>query len=194
MKHLIKIVAVAVLAFAVPNVSNAQKVGHLDVDSLLSIWPAYQKVIDSLTNYQLNAQKQAQALQLAYAAKLQEIDSTDATSSELLKSLRRTQLQQIEDNYNAFVELAGQEAQVIQMKLVDTLYKQLNAAIARVAKTKGYSYILDSSKGGQVMYANPADDVFDLVRQELKIPVPVKKPAPAPGGAPAPAPTPAPNK
>lgn len=186
MKHFIKLVAVAIFVCAVPNISKAQKIGHLDVDSLLNIWPAYQQVIDSLTNYQINAQKTAQQMQLAYAAKMHEIDSTDATSSELLKSLRRTQLQQIEDNYNAYVELAAQEAQAIQLKLSDTLYKQLNSAIAKVAKAKGYTYILDSSKGGQVLYANPADDVFDAVRIELKIPVPAPKPKT--GGAPAPAP------
>ena len=188
MKLFIKIVAVAVFSFAVPTAGNAQKIGHLDVDSLLKIWPAYQKVIDSLTNYQIAAQKQAQSLQLQYAAKMREIDSTDATSSDLLKSLRRTQLQQIEDNYNAYVEYAGQEAQAIQGKLVDTLYKQLDAAISKVAKAKGYTYILDSSKGGQVMYANPTDDVFALVCAELKITIPAPKPKTPTPGAPAPQP------
>jgi outer membrane protein len=186
MKQFITLVAIALFSFAAPSVGHAQKIGHLDVDSLLKIWPAYQQVIDSLSNYQIAAQKQAQALQLQYAAKMAEIDSTDKTSSELLKSLRRTQLQQIEDNYNAYVEYAGQEAQIIQAKLVDTLYKQLDVAITKVAKARGYTYILDSSKGGQVMYANPADDVFNYVREELKIPVPVKK-TPAPG-TPAPKP------
>lgn len=185
MKQFIKLVAVAIFALAIPSIGNAQKIGHFDVDSCLKIWPAYQKVIDSLSNYQIAAQKQAQSLQLQYAAKAHEIDSTDPTSSDLLKSLRRTQLQQIEDNYNAFVEYAAQEAQVIQAKLVDTLYKQLDAAIIRVAKAKGYAYILDSSKGGQVMYANPADDVFAAVCAELKITIPAPKPkTPAPAPAP----------
>jgi outer membrane protein len=186
MKHLIKLVAVAVFMFAVPNVSNAQKIGHLDVDSLLKIWPSYQKVIDSLTNYQISAQKTAEGMVTLIMAKRAEIDSMKGKDSPLLQQLRATQLAQLEDNYQQYVDLAGQEVQIIQASLTDTLYKQLNGAIARVAKAKGYAYILDSSKGGQVMYANPTDDVFEAVRMELKIPVPVKKPAP--GGAPAPAP------
>lgn len=184
MKKFIQVVAIAlVFIFTAPSL-NAQKIGHLDVDSLLKIWPAYQSVIDSLTRYQVAAQNQAQLLQLQYLAKLHEIDSMKGKDSPLIASLRTTQLQQIEDNYNAYVEYAGQEAQIIQAKLVDTLYKQLDAAISKVAKAKGFAYVLDSSKGGQVMYANTTDDIFLLVCTELKITPPKPK---APG-------TPAPNK
>lgn len=186
MKHLIKLVAVAIFMFAVPNISNAQKIAHCDIDSLLKIWPSYQKVIDSLTNYQINAQKTAEGMGVLILAKRAEIDSMKGKDSPLLAQLRATQLAQLEDNYQQYIALAGEEVQIIQMKLVDTLYKQLNAAIEKVAKAKGYGYVLDSSKGGQVMYANPADNIFDAVRMELKIPVPVK--TPAPGGAPVPAP------
>lgn len=179
MKHLLKLVAIAIFAFAAPSVGHAQKVGHLDVDSLLKIWPSYQSVIDSLTRYQVAAQKQAQLLQMQYSAKAHEIDSMKGKDSPLIASLRQTQLQQIADNYDAYVEYAGQEAQVIQAQLVDTLYKQLDAAITKVAKANGYSYVLDSSKGGQVMYANPTDDVFLKVCTELKID-PKKKPTGTP--------------
>jgi outer membrane protein len=188
MKQLIKIVALAVMFFAVPAASSAQKVGHLNVDSLLKIWPAYQQVVDSLSNYQIQAQKTIQTMQIEYAAKQREIDSTKSTSTPLLQALRENQLKQIEDNLYAYVQLAEQEAAAIQTKLVDTLYKQLNGAIEAVAKEKGYKYILDSSNGGQVLYADPADDVFEAVRMKLKIPVPTK-PAPKPGTGPAPAPT-----
>lgn len=191
MKPFIKIVIAAVVLFAAPKFASAQKVGHLNVDSMLKIWPAYQKIVDSLTAYQLNVQNQVRKMQLEYDAKLREIDSTKNISSETIMRLRYTQLQQIEDNLNAYVELESQQMQDLQVKMVDTLYKQLNKAISAVAKEKGYAYILDSSKGGQVMYSDPAYDVFDAVRIKLNIPVPKPKPTPAPGGG---APAPAPNK
>lgn len=158
-----------------PVLSNAQKIGHLDVDSLLKIWPSYQQVVDSLTRYQISAQKTAEGMGMQILAKRAEIDSMRGKDTPLISQLRATQLAQLESNYEQYIALAGEEVQVIQMRLVDTLYKQLNAAIAKVAKARGYSYILDSSKGGQVMYATPTEDVFDFVRLELKIPVPVKK-------------------
>ncbi len=179
MKQFIKVVAIAIFMFSA-SAANAQKIGHLDVDSLLKIWPSYQAVVDSLTAYQLGAQKQAQNLQLQYMAKAREIDSMKTKDTPLIAQLRATQLQQIADNYDAYVEYAAQEAQVIQAQLVDTLYKQLDAAISKVAKANGYGYILDSSKGGQVMYANTTDDVFLKVCAELKI-TPPKPKAPGTG-------------
>ena len=181
MKHFIKVIVVALVLFAVPRTGAAQKIGHLDVDSLMKIWPAYQNVVDSLTRYQINAQKTAEEIANQIIKKRMEIDSTKGKVSPLIAQLQQTQLAQLESNYEAFVELAGQEVQIIQATLVDTLYKQLNTAITKVAKAKGYTYILDSSKGGQVMYANPTDDVFVAVCQELKITIPPAKPnVPAP--------------
>ena len=181
MKQFIKLVIVAVFVCAAPSMTSAQKIGHLNVDSLLKIWPAYQAVIDSLATYEIQAQKTVEQMQYELAAKKREIDSTSKTSTELLKALRLNQYKQIEDNLYAYVQLAQEEMGMIQASLVDTLYKQLNKAIADVAKEKGYSYVLDSSKGGQVLYADPNNDVFDLVRLKLKIPTPTPKPkAPAP--------------
>lgn len=182
MKQFLKVVAIAVLMFSAPVLANAQKIGHVNVDSVLKIWPKYQAVVDSLTRYQINAQKIAEGMGMQILAKRHEIDSMKGKDTPLIQQLRATQLAQLEGTYEQYITLAGEEVQMIQMQLVDTLYKELNAAIAKVAKAKGYTYVLDSSKGGQVMYANPADDIFLAVLAELKIPVPVKKTTtPAPG-------------
>jgi outer membrane protein len=189
MKHLFKVVAIAILLCASPAISSAQKIGHLDVDSLLKIWPKYQDVVDSLTRYQATAEKIAEGIVYQIYAKRNEIDSMKGKDTPLIAQLRQTQLQQLESTYEQYVTLAGQEAQVIQAQMVDTLYKQLDAAIKKVAKAGGFNYILDSSKGGTVMYADPSPnaDVFKLVCTELKITIPAPKPkTPAPGGTPTP--------
>lgn len=175
MKNFIAIAAVVISFCAAPNSLQAQKVGHLDVDSLMKIWPAYQKVIDSLADYQIQLRTTADALAQVIYKQEHMIDSMKDKDTPLVAALRKTELEQMKGNYETFITIASQEVEAFQAKLADTLYKQLDVAIARVAKENGYTYILDSSRGGQVLFANPTNDVFDLVRQELKIPVPVKK-------------------
>jgi outer membrane protein len=183
MKQLLKITAVTIFMFAMTSVASAQKVGHVNVDSLTKIWPAWKQVVDSISGMQVAAQKQLMLMQQQYDQKLREIDSTKSSSSETLMRLRYTQLQQIEDNINGFAEIEGARLQDYQIRMADSLMKVMNDAISRVAKAKGYTYVLDSSKGGQVLFANPADDIFVAVCAELKITIPAPKPkTPAPGG------------
>lgn len=187
MKHLIKIVIVACAFLAAPNFASAQKVGHFRLDSLLKIWPAYQQVVDSLNRVQARAEDQAAKMIVEYQTKLREKDSLQATSSPTINRLREVQLAQMEQNYNDYLEVEGYNLQVLGARMNDSLMKILDAAIMAVAKEKGYSYIMDSSKGGQVMYADPGLDCLEAIRIKLGIPVPKPK-TPAPGGAPAPMP------
>ena len=175
MKNLITAIAILFCTCAVPANANAQKIGHFDVDSLMKIWPAYQKVVDSLADTQIMYQKTVAAMYQEIVRQEILIDSMKDKDSPLIAELRGTQLLQMKSNYEQFIQVAEQQIQDLQARLSDTLYKQLDAAIRHVAAANKYTYILDSSKGGQVMFADPVNDVFDLVRQELKIPVPVKK-------------------
>lgn len=181
MNNFLITIALVVCTCTIPTNANAQKIGHLDVDSLMKIWPAYQEVIDSLADTQINFQKQSELLYAEIVKQQKLIDSMKDKDSRIVAELRIAQLEQMQTNFQTFIQLAEQEIKDLQVRLSDTLYKQLDAAIVRVATANGYSYILDSSKGGQVMFAGPANDVLDLVRQELRIPIPVKKTPQEPG-------------
>lgn len=183
MKQYLKIVVAAALLFLAPKITSAQKVGHLSVDSLLKIWPAYQGVIDSLTHEQARVEDQARKMLVEYDAKARERDSLKPTSSPTLQRLRDVQLAQMEQNYNDYLEVESYRLQFLQAQMTDSLYKILNTAITAVAKEQGYTYIMDSSKGGQVMYADPKLDVFVFVCGKLNIKIPPPK---APGGSPQP--------
>lgn len=195
MKQFIKIVIAAVIFCAAPNVASAQKVAHINLDSLLKIMPEYQKVKDSLTNYSISVQRTMLGMEDEFVRKSNELDSLRKTLSPLMIQLREKQLADMQQNYAAFAQAAEQEAMVIQNSLVGPLYAKIEKAIGDVAKEKGYKYVLDSSKGGPVLFSSPEDDIFDAVRIKLSIPKPTPTP-PAPGGSPAPggAPAPAPNK
>jgi outer membrane protein len=191
MKRILKLVIAAVIICATPNLASAQKVAHLDLDSLLKIMPDYQAIKDTLTNYSISVQQTMLGMENEFMMKSAEYDSLKKKGvlSPLMMQLREKQLADMQQNYAAFGQAAEQEAAAMQNNMIGPLYKKIEDAVAAVAKEKGYKYVLDSSKGGPVLFSSPEDDIFDAVRVKLKIPVPAPKPAPAPGGgAPAPAP------
>ncbi len=187
MKRLFKLLIAAAIICAVPNLASAQKVAHINLDSLLKIMPDYEAIKDTLTNYSIQVQTQMLGMENEFMLKSAEYDSLKKKGvlSPLMLQLREKQLADMQQNYQAFAQAAEQEAATLQNNMIGPLYKKIEDAVAAVAKEKGYKYVLDSSKGGTVLYADPLDDIFDAVRIKLKVPVPVK-PAPAPGGTPAP--------
>jgi outer membrane protein len=194
MRHFIKLMIVAVILCAAPNVASAQKVAHINLDSLLKIMPDYQHIKDTLTDYTVKVQTTMLGMEQEFMLKQAEYDSLKKKGvlSPLMLSLREKQLSDMQQNYANFAQAAEQEALMLQNSLIEPLYKKIEAAVAQVAKEKGYRYVLDSSKGGTVLYANPEDDIFALVCLKLGVTIPKPTP-PAPGGTPAPG-TPAPNK
>lgn len=184
MKKLFRFAIIALMSLALPNMAKAQKIAHLDYDSLLHIMPKYQKIIDSLTNYSASVQKTLMTMQQEYAFKSNELDSLRPHLPPLMIQLREKQLADMEQNYNAFSEAAQSQLEQIQVSLVGPLYEEIRKAIEAVAKEKGYKYVLDSTKGKDVLYTDGTDDIFEAVRIKLNVP----KPAPKTTGTGAPQP------
>ncbi|MBI3512420.1 MAG: OmpH family outer membrane protein [Bacteroidetes bacterium] len=179
MKKLLRIAVIALISFVAPLNAGAQKIAHLDMDSLYNIWPKYQKVKDSLTKVGLSYQKTLDAMEQEYSYKSNQLDSQRKYMTALNIKLAEKQLSDMQQNYAIY----SQEAQTELAALQDALLKPLNAeakkAVADVAKKNGYKYVLDSSEASDVLYSESTDDIFTLVMAQLKIPAP--KPAVATG-------------
>jgi outer membrane protein len=185
MKQVTKILIAAFIFFAAPKFVSAQKIAHLDYDSIIRIMPEYKIIRDSLTNHTLTLQKTIIGMQMELERKMRERDSLEGKKSPLILSLLDKEIADLNQNLNAFAQLAEEEIIDMQTRLVTPLLKKVDDAVAAVAKANGYSYVLDSSEGKGVLYSRPEDDIFLKVCTQLGITPP--KPAPA-GGTPAPTP------
>ena len=182
MKQVTRFAVFVLLLISAPTVMKAQKVAHIDRDSLLRIMPEYKTITDSLSRYSLSVQRTMISMEEEYGRKMGELDSLRKSLSPLMVQLREKQLADMQQNYAAFSQAAEQEMMTIQNNLVTPLFKKVDDAIAAVAKEKGYTYVLDSSEGGMVLYSRPEDDIFNLVCLKLGVTPPAKKVTPAPGG------------
>jgi hypothetical protein len=69
-----------------------------------------------------------------------------------------------------FQQTANGELQQVQESLLKPLYDELDAAVAKLAKAGGYTYVFDIG-AGNLVYAG-GDDLSEKLRIELKIPAP----------------------
>src|ERR1041385_685898 len=183
------LIAVAALIFAgVPRVAHAQAkaaptaVAHLNIDSLLDIMPAFKKASDSAQAFYGQLEQTMYTMQLEYQRKLNEYDSLNTHWSAPIKSLKESELNDLQGRIQKFQQDAQDSYTDYRTKLLTPIFKQIQDAVKAVAIAKGYKYVLDSSKSATVvLYAADSDDIFDAVRIKLGIPVPAPKPA---GGAP----------
>ena len=148
---------------------NENGIRYADVEYIFGQLPAAKQIESELSSLrsQLETKIKAQysEFQKKYAAHI----STKEPDSTLRR--REKELQLMQDN----IQKLQQDSEVIlqrkQQQLIDPVTKNIQKAIADVAKENNFSFILNSGAGGQdlVLYAESEMDVSNLVLKKLGI-------------------------
>jgi outer membrane protein len=188
MKKYLLIAVIALFFVTVPRVAHAQTKGtpatvaHIDLDSLLEIMPAFKSASDSAQMFYAQLEQQMYAMSIELQRKTNEYDSLKTRLSPTILAIKEKELYQLQSNIQEFQQSAQQSYVERRDQLLAPILKNIEKAVKDVAIAKGYRYVLDSSKSGNVvLYAADTDNIFTDVRIKLNIPVPAK-PAPTPGG------------
>ena len=146
--------------------SYAQKIAFIDLDSLLSVMPEMTKAKDSSATYYKQLESTLGAMQKELNDKLAEYQANEKVYTELIKNTKQKELQDLNQRIQDFQVQAQTEFQKYNDKLTKPLNEKAKKAIEKVAKAKGYKFVLDSSIG-VLLYTEPADDIFNAVKAEL---------------------------
>jgi outer membrane protein len=185
MNRTLKLTFVVLAAIVIGTNVNAQKIGHIRLDSLINIMPESKDARQKGTEYYTKLEEQVKIMSAELQSKYEEYQKQAPTMSDLIKQTKEKELQDLQKRIQDFQSQAQSDLQKKNDELSKPIYEKANKAIAAVAKENGYKYVLDVSVGG-VVYSEPADDVTALVMKKLGIsatpaPAPVK-PASAPAG------------
>ena len=164
-KFLLIFVAVMSVAFQ----ANAQKVGYIDTEKILSSIPAYksaQQQLESLSNqYQ-------SAIEAEYAKVETLYNRYQQQKSNLTVQARQIRENEIIQKEQAVKELQkeyfGAECAMQQhsSRLLDPIKEKVDEAIAKVAQKGGYMVILDLASMQGVAFSDPA---YDLSGEVIKV-------------------------
>ena len=148
--------------------SFAQKAAHIDLDSLLSIMPEMAEAKKTSADYYKQLEGTLTTMQKELNDKLAEYQANETKYTDLIKQTKQKELQDLNQRIQDFQVQAQTEFQKKNDDLTKPINGKAKTAIEKIAKSKGYKLVLDTS-AGLVLYSEPSDDLFNAVKAELGI-------------------------
>lgn len=148
--------------------AQTEKFGHLDFAELYTAMPGLDSVRALYEEYALSVQNQFNAMQTELESKVIDYQSNQASMSSIIRQTKEKEIQDLQGRMEAFQISAQQDLQGKEAELTEPIIEEAEAAVKEVAKENGYTYIFNTS-GGMVLFADPGDNVIDMVKAKLGI-------------------------
>jgi len=168
MKIFKALLIIAVVLFTTgANAQGKLKIGHIDSGELFKIMPGRDSAQTKLQAYSKTLEDQLKAMTTEYETKVADYQATSATMSDLMKQTKAKEIQDLQKRMEDFQTAAQTDLQAKETELVQPIIDKAKKAIESVAKENGYTYVIDSAPGSVVLYSEPTDDLFPLVKKKL---------------------------
>ncbi len=168
MKHL-KIVLIALFTFGAISFSQAQsKIAHIDSNELIEAMPDFQDARSQMTKLQNSYKSQIEDMHKELQEKSERYEAEVSEQTDEENERRMVDFQESQQRIYEFQQKAQEELETKQEELLSPLFQKAEAAIKKVAKEKGYEYVLDSTEGGNVLVAE-GHNMLPEVKAELGI-------------------------
>jgi outer membrane protein len=167
MKQLKSLLIAAALFIGMSQTLSAQaKVAHINVGELMTAMPEMKTANAQLEKISKTYDTQYNTMVEEYRGKLKKYDQEASTVTEAVNQTRQTEVQEMGNRIQQYQQTATKELQQKQEDIFKPILEKSRAAIQKVAKAKGYQYVLDSSTGSGVLLADGPDLLAD-VKKEL---------------------------
>ena len=158
--------AIAVVGLNVT--AQAQEVAHINVSELIPLMPESKAAKAELEKLQEKYKTEMETMQTDFQTKLKKYQAEAPTAGDAVNETRGKEMQDMEQRIQLFVQNAQQEMGKKELALSEPILTKAQQAIHKVARAKGYKYVMDSTIGGGVIMADGPDLMAD-VKKELKI-------------------------
>ena len=152
------------------NEIDAQKIGYLNSNLLLSEMPAVQEANANLESLKTQLQKKGQQmldeLRKEYETIAQKEQRGEISPKELEVEAKR--LKEKESSIAKYEQDMISQLQNKEKEELQPILDRVNQAIADVADENDFSYIFDSSTG-ILLFADKSQDVSEMVKSKLGI-------------------------
>ena len=164
-----KLLLIFVALMSVAFQANAQKVGYIDTEKILSSIPAYksaQQQLESLSEqYQSTIESEYAKVEVLYNRYQQQksnltVQARQARENEIIQ--KEQAVKELQKEYFG----ADGAMQQHSSKLLDPIKEKVDEAIAKVAQKGGYMVILDLASMQGVAFSDPA---YDLSGEVIKV-------------------------
>lgn len=169
MKKLFTVAIVAAMALGVTTAS-AQKLGRVQVQEIVMTMPETQTMQTNLEAFRKDLADNLETMQVEFNNKLADYQGNLSTYTDSVRSLKETELQDLQTRMQQFEQNAMQEIQKKQNELLQPIINKAREAISKVSKAGGFSVIFDSAAGAMAYIDETiVVDIEPAVKKELGI-------------------------
>ncbi len=169
MKKLFKVALVAAGMLFAGNFAQAQtKIGHINFEQLVGLMPETKTLAAQIDAYKQTFVTQLTAMNTELQAKGAEFQKGQATMTDAVKVAKQNELQDLSKRFQDYQSTAQQQVEAKGNELTKPLVDKARAAIAAVAKEKGYAYVLNSSQTDLIVSPD-ADDLMAAAKLKLAL-------------------------
>ena len=165
-----KVLFAAAIALFSAAPALAQKVGHVNIDSLLVLMPEYKTAMVNLEAEQAKFENEAREMQAELEKSAAAMQAASTNWSELRKQQETKSLQDAYANIQSYMQNAQETLQTKEVEMLTPVLEKMQKAIDDVATTQKLSYVIDSSRSkGVLVYQKGGDNLMKAVKAKLAI-------------------------
>ena len=160
------LIAAAMFLGANQAMQAQAKVAHINVQELMTTMPEMKAAQTQLQKLGESYDKDYAAMVTEYQTKMQKYEAEAKGVTEAVNQTRMKEMQDMGQRIQAYQQNAEKELGQKQQDLMKPIMDKAQAAIQKVAKAKGYQYVLDATIGSGVVVAD-GPNLFNDVKKEL---------------------------
>ncbi|GHA67404.1 hypothetical protein GCM10007389_20710 [Pontibacter akesuensis] len=159
-----------IAGFLVATVSQAQKIGYIDSNFILSKMPTFNKVQQEMDKYAGAWQSEIEQLQQQADKLKQDYKAEEVLLTDALKKKRQAEISQKENELRDYQQkVFGYEGMMFRRRqeLMRPIQDEVFEAVEKVSKARGVQMMFDKSGDLVMIYTNPVHDYTEYVLEEL---------------------------
>ncbi len=169
MKKAIKVLMLVALTFSTTAIF-AQKLGRINMQEIIVAMPETTEMQTNLEAFRQDLVGNLETMQVELNNKFADYQSSAATATESVRSLKEKELQDLQTRMEQFEQNAMQEMQAKQNELLQPILGKAREAVTKVSQAGGYTVVYDLSVASLAYYDEASVvDIAPEVKAELGI-------------------------
>ncbi len=164
MKQIKTLLIAAVMMLGASQMNAQAKTAHIDVNDLLSKMPEMTSAKAQLEKLSKTFDGEYSTMVTEYQTKMKKYEAEASTQTEAANETRAKEMQDMGQRIQQYRDSAQKQLQDKEMEIVKPIMDKAKAAIIKVAKAKGYQYVMDSAS----LILADGPNLFEDVKKELK--------------------------
>lgn len=141
---------------------------HIASQELIEMMPAFITASNEMEQLRASYATQVENMMKEYKVKVEKYQAESQTKTNEENQTRALELQEMKAKIMDYQQKSYEQMQQKKRELMKPVYEKARAAIQKVARAKGYEYVLDSTTGTGVLLADGYNLMPD-VKKELGI-------------------------